>query len=130
MAQRLATFTEARQGVLADNIANIDTPGYKARDLPLAEFQAMLSKAVAQSRGTGRPLRLESTASIRIGPAGERPFKPVEREGNSILFHDQGNRSSETELTEMVKNTLMHRVAVEILRGQYDTLEAAVRERL
>lgn len=34
MAQALAAHTGARMGVLAQNIANADTPGYKARDLP------------------------------------------------------------------------------------------------
>lgn len=34
MAQALAAHSGARLGVVAENIANADTPGYRARDLP------------------------------------------------------------------------------------------------
>jgi flagellar basal-body rod protein FlgB len=130
VAQKLATFTEARQTVLAENVANIDTPFYKARDLPLAEFQQMLTQAIEQGGRTGGSLRLRSTRSIEIGPDGRMTFKPAERPRNNILFHDNGNRSIETEMSEMVKNTLLHRIAVEILRKQYQGLESAISGRV
>src|ERR1700754_4334960 len=38
-----------RQGVLAANIANADTPGYKARDF---EFSSRLNEAVERGRAT------------------------------------------------------------------------------
>ncbi|THD85536.1 FlgB family protein [Aliigemmobacter aestuarii] len=34
MAQALASHAGARQGLTAANVANADTPGFKARDLP------------------------------------------------------------------------------------------------
>lgn len=34
MAQAMAKHAAARQAVIAQNVANADTPGYKARDLP------------------------------------------------------------------------------------------------
>lgn len=34
MAQALAAHSGARMGVIAENVAQADTPGYKARDLP------------------------------------------------------------------------------------------------
>lgn len=130
LAAKVAIYAEARQAVLADNVANIDTPGYKARDLPLGEFQKMLARAARESRESGGPIRLQSTPSIQVGPDGTMVFQPVERDQNGILFHDQGNRDIETEMSEMVKTTLLHRVAVEVLRGQYESLEAAIRERI
>ena len=38
--EQVVNFTEARHGVLAGNIANLDTPGYKTRDLSPELFQA------------------------------------------------------------------------------------------
>lgn len=130
VARRLASFTEARHAVMAENIANIDTPGYKVRDLPLAEFQQALGRAIEEQRRTGRPLRLESTRSITVAPDGRLEFTPVERQDANVLFHDGGNRSIEQEMSELVKNTLLHRVAVEVMRKQAETLEAAIRGRL
>ena len=34
MAQALSAHAGARLGLVAQNVANADTPGYKARDLP------------------------------------------------------------------------------------------------
>jgi len=129
-ARAVMQFTEARQGILAQNIANIDTPYYKVRDLPVAEFQKMLGRAIDQSLQAGGPLRLRSTSHIKADPEGRLEFQPVERKDANLLFHDQGNRSIEQEMSEAVKNTLLHRVAVEVLRKQNETLDAAIRGRI
>jgi len=131
VAQQVAQFAEARHGILADNIANIDTPYYKVRDLPVAEFQGMLGKAIREARDAGGPLRLESSANIEVSRRGDSlEFKPVEREEANLLFHDGNNRSIEQEMSELAKNALMHRTAIEILRGQFNALETAIRGKL
>jgi len=128
-AAKVAAFAEARQAVLADNIANIDTPGYKVRDLPVAEFQQALARAIEQTRVGGAPLAMASTRHIRIEPDGRLTFQPIDRDDANLLYHDRGNRSIEQEMGEMVKNALVHRVATEVLRKQQETLEAAIREK-
>ncbi len=42
MAQALAAHSGARMGVIAENVAQADTPGYKTRDLP--DFAATYSE--------------------------------------------------------------------------------------
>jgi len=44
--EQVVNFTEARHGVLAGNIANLDTPGYKTRDLSPETFQQQLKEAI------------------------------------------------------------------------------------
>lgn len=56
--QRALHLRAQRQAVLAANLANADTPNYKARDL---DFAAALRSAMG---ATGRPLRL-----LRTDPA-------------------------------------------------------------
>jgi len=48
--EQTVNFTQARHGVLAGNIANLNTPGYKTRDLSPVEFQKRL-KEVERSSG-------------------------------------------------------------------------------
>jgi flagellar basal-body rod protein FlgB len=51
MLEQVVGFTQARHGVLAGNIANLDTPGYRTRDLSPVEFQEQLkSLMTAQFR--------------------------------------------------------------------------------
>lgn len=48
--EQVVQFTEARHTVLAGNIANMDTPGYKARDLSVEDFQKRLGEAIDARR--------------------------------------------------------------------------------
>src|SRR5687768_11775068 len=44
--EQVVNFTEARHGILAGNIANLDTPGYRTRDLSPTLFQERLQEAI------------------------------------------------------------------------------------
>jgi len=67
-------FREARQAVLAANVANIDTPGYRSADL---KFEDALGAAVTLSRS--HPAHLSdapeagSAYRLELGPRGTRP---------------------------------------------------------
>jgi flagellar basal-body rod protein FlgB len=53
-----------RLGVLAENIANADTPNYKARDI---DFSAVLSGTESQAM----PLAVTNAAHLGVGESGE-----------------------------------------------------------
>jgi flagellar basal-body rod protein FlgB len=129
MAEKVAIFAEARNSVLADNIANIDTFGYKTRDLSVTEFQEALRAAAEESSQKGGPLALKSTTTMEVAGDGRMEFKPVEVECN-LLFHDRGNRSVDREMSELAKNGMLYRVALEVLRSQNAMLETAISGRI
>jgi len=66
MAQGLAAYSADRQAMVAQNVANSDTPGYRARDLRSFD-QIYDTEAGLQMRET-RPGHLSKTPSI-IDPA-------------------------------------------------------------
>jgi len=41
--EQMAAFTEARQKLIAENIANVDTPAYQRRQVDLGGFQQALA---------------------------------------------------------------------------------------
>ena len=104
-------FAEARQNVLANNIANIDTVGYKVRDMDLKRFQSDLREALAE--GSASP------------GGGTLPQATVDFD-QYLLFHDGNNRSVEKQMTAITKNSILHNVAAELLRSRYALLEKAV----
>jgi flagellar basal-body rod protein FlgB len=118
LEQELA-FTDARQQVLADNIANVDTPGYQQKDLSVDKFQEMLREKVDQQQSAA---------------PGSVDFSDIEQEvenpANGILSHDGNNRSMEQMMTDNAKNALMHNLVVELLRNQYSAMEMALKERV
>ena len=135
--EQVVQFTEARHGVLAGNIANLDTPGYRTRDLSPALFQERLKEAIDTSRQPARP----NYDSDPFGPtpayAAQRradrqlaAFQKVEDSMKSILRHDDGDVSMEQQVSEIVKNQQQHNLAIGIMSAQFRLLRAAITERV
>jgi len=102
--------------VIADNIANVDTPGYQQKDLSVDKFQAMLRDKVDQAASA-------ADGSVSFDDVTTKLENPI----NGILSHDGNNRSMEQMMTENAKNALMHNLAVELLRSQYQSLTEALK---
>jgi flagellar basal-body rod protein FlgB len=126
--ERLGAFTEERQKVIANNIANIDTPDFRPADLSLALFQESLREAVEATGG--RPvgsLELNDTGQTWTDEHGRLRVSPQVIDGNNTMFHDGSTRNIETEMARMAKNGLLHRVVLELLRKQQTMLKNAIR---
>lgn len=98
-----------RQEVLAQNVANADTPGFRARDLKPLRFRELVAAAPAVVRmETTRPGHIES----RRNPDG--PFKVAEQrtsyeiapDGNAVVLEEQMAKVSETALSYSLANEL------------------------
>lgn len=130
LLEQAVNFTEARHGVLAGNIANIDTPGYKTRDLSPELFQESLKRALEK-----RDERPATEVSPGVLAPRERArqmdaFAEVEESTKHLLYHDESDVSLESQVTELAKNQSVHNMAVSLLTQQFRLLEAAVTERV
>jgi flagellar basal-body rod protein FlgB len=119
LLEQVVQFSSQRHRLIAENIANVDTPGYRQKDLSVERFQGLLRE------------RIETR---RQAPAGSMGFDDIRSEVTNpmrnILFHDRNNRSMEQLATDLAKNAMMHNLAIELLRKQFMGLEAALRERI
>jgi flagellar basal-body rod protein FlgB len=122
VVEQWLNFAQSRHEVLASNVANIDVPGYRTRDLSVDQFQAKLKNAVEQrdaSRATGGSL-----AHVDVDP-----FAEVRSDVKNILYHDDSNVGIEQQVAQITKNHMQHNLALTILSGQFRMLQAAVTER-
>ncbi len=92
-----------RQRAIAQNVANINTPGYQAQRV---SFEAELGRAV--SRGSGA---VESTIA--------RSLEPTREDGNNV------NLDAET-LTNVDTN-LRYQLATQAVSGAYSGIRTAMR---
>lgn len=121
LVEQTLRFTARRHSLLAENIANIDTPHYRQKDLDPAGFQAALRDRV--SSRAGRP-----TSSVRFdGMSSDADLLEPQR---GILFHDGANRSSEQLMTDLAKNALTHNLYAELMRRQFSSIQNALKERV
>lgn len=121
------SFLSKRLEVIAENVANADTPGYRARKLDAAAFQDALDRALEQRDATpGSPLRIRGTAEFRQGSNGSLSFTPSLEGQDNVLFHDGTSGRIERQMQDLAETVMMHQAVVELLRGQYEGLEKAI----
>ncbi|MBP7933851.1 MAG: flagellar basal body rod protein FlgB [Phycisphaerae bacterium] len=126
--EKLAAFTEARQRMLAENIANIDNPEYRAKQLDPKTFQESLRKALhARRENPTSGFVLKGTDEIRQDEQGHLVVNPSEVPAENVLFHDHTNARVERQMAAMAENTMMHQAAIELLRSRFEGLKAAIR---
>lgn len=98
--ERYMDLLSARQKLVASNIANADTPGYRTQDIDFqSEFQSAMS---------GPP------AAIRPGGL------TVKNDGNDVNIDRESRLLSENALRFSVASNLMH--------GQITALRSAIKE--
>ncbi|MBA7616056.1 hypothetical protein ES703_23347 [subsurface metagenome] len=96
-----------RQKAIANNIANLETPGYRRIDV---KFEELLAKS------------LDSSGSVdlsKLEPQIYRPRQtPVNSNGNDV--------SLESEVGAMIKNSLRYTLYIRLLNKKYRGIESAI----
>jgi flagellar basal-body rod protein FlgB len=124
--EKVVAFTEARHNVLAGNIANIDTPGYRAQDLSPVKFQNQLKEAIETRREqAAQPVSANEPVG---GSEKEDPLAALHDTMKSLLFHDDSDNDLERQVAELTKNQLQYNLAVTIMTNQFRLLQAAISE--
>ncbi len=127
--EKMAAFTEARQKVIAENIANVDTPGYRHKDVDLRSFQQALAGALSSGRDDA-PLGQVASDQVRYDAAGRMVLEPSVDQADNTMFHDGTNGSIEQDVSEMARNLVLHQVSIDVMRHHYGMLQKAIRGRM
>jgi len=124
--EQVVNFDEARQAILAGNIANYDTPTYQARDLDIGSFKRQLAKAIERKNRPPGPFGPEYPLKngCRSAVGGDWPVD------HPILYHDLNNVGMEFQVTEMAKNNIEFNTALSIMKHQMTLLQTAISERV
>ncbi len=106
--ETMLTFAAERQKAIAANIANVDSVGYRTRDLSEGDFRAALTRAFEGRDG--------APAGFALGESADAgPLKA----GNN-------NVDLELEMAKMVRNSALHSTAAALLAHQFSLLREAV----
>ncbi|MGB1272232.1 MAG: flagellar basal body rod protein FlgB [Endozoicomonas sp.] len=108
-------FRGLRAEVLAGNLANVDTPGFKARDL---EFEAVL-KHQLNAPGTASEAHRELNLSADTQSLKFRIPHQQSSDGNSVELG--------VEQSSFAQNALDFQTSLTFLRKKFSSLELAIR---
>lgn len=130
--EKVFLFAGARQRMISNNIANIDTPGYRMQDVNPLSFQKLLGEAVqTRRRGTGGSFGdLEFQENSQIRMQGNRMVLSASNSGTNIIFHDGNDRDLERLMQQLVENASMFRVAADLMRQNQSQLKLAIAQRV
>jgi flagellar basal-body rod protein FlgB len=97
LSRKINWLTE-RQRVLAENVANVDTPHYHASDLRPLDFRKELSQAEQRLQPVAtHPMHLSGTVPAgTAAKAVESPAADRQIDGNTVSLEDELMKVSET----------------------------------
>jgi len=130
LLEKTLAFNEARQRMLAENIANVSTPGYRARQLDASAFQRALRDASERRTARGGSFELERTDQFRTEPDGRLVVTPTEAPAENTLFKDGTNASIERQMSQLAEVTILHQMTTELYKNYVDGLTKAIRGRV
>lgn len=129
LAKTLA-FNQARFRMIAENVANSETPGYRTRQLDPKAFQAALRRAMETcGRDPEKPFVVTSGREVETDAHGFLKVTPSEKPVENILFHDGTNMSIERQMAALAETDMMHEITATLLRGRFEGLRKAIRGR-
>ena len=120
MAHAMARHAGSRHAVIAQNMANADTPGYKARDI--AEFQTHMSKSA-------QDFQMRATRASHLNMS-DRPGAPAVFERADAIADPNGNTVSlVTEMMHGVDAKRQHDRAMAIYQSSMTILRSSFSRR-
>ncbi len=105
-----------RQGVISSNVANIDTPGYKAKE---ATFDEELTSRLQMSTTT--PEHIPSSNA-----PGEVSFRIAE-DPYSRIGNDSNTVDLDREMMKLSQNQLLYEASAQAVQGKINALKEAIR---
>lgn len=114
MAQALASHAGARVGVIARNVANADTPGYRAMDLP--NFARVFEEAGTEMRAS------------RPGHIGFAPDRTVADEIHSggAMAPNGNDVSVDLQMMKAVASRQDHEMALAVYRSTSEIIRTSL----
>ena len=111
----------SRHKVVADNIANVETTGYKASEYRFEQYLAGATSQLQGARTNANHLQL-----------GRSDLDTVQGDiARTDSDHDNGvnNVNIDMEMTDLATNDLSYRLATRLLSMKYQVLRSAIRGR-
>ncbi|KPK02067.1 MAG: hypothetical protein AMK71_03505 [Nitrospira bacterium SG8_35_4] len=111
---RLINAANERHKVISSNLANVDTPGYKAKDV---KFGNLL----------GKTMKLMTTDPKHVGGGENNEVNGNVVVESDLSWGDKNNVELNVEVAKMTENSLLHNAATRILNSKIKMYKAAIR---
>ncbi len=123
LLQKVLDLRSAKQGVIATNIANAETPGYSRK---VFEFEDELRQALVATPGG---LTTTHQKHISIIPQNLSSVSGrISEAKDTTGIGDENSVSVDTEMIDLSENQLLYETAAQLLKKKFALLSYMVRE--
>ncbi|MBM7659369.1 flagellar basal-body rod protein FlgB [Bacillus mesophilus] len=109
-------YSTIKQNAIAQNIANVDTPNYKAKEV-LKPFQHELKTAMQAQRTDARHFNF-SNSQNSSGMVVTRASSQYNHNGNSVDI--------DKEMSELAENQIYYNALIDRINGKFNSLKTVI----
>ena len=125
LAQKALDLRSRRHDVLLSNIANADTPGYKAFDL-------MVEEALSKEAPKSEQLQMQRTEEGHMAFGGTRSYGTIQPQkvdlNSQVTLRGDGNTvDMDREMSSLAANQLQFRLSSQILSKKFTALHNIIK---
>ena len=114
VSERSLDFLWKKQSVTAGNLANVDTPGYKAKYVTFEDmYRAKLKGA------SGYKERIRQAADSAMWLVEESDTETARMDGNNVV--------ADAEMTELTRAALQYQYAIQSVNGEISRLATVIK---
>ena len=110
LLEKMLDVSSVKHKVIANNIANVNTPGYKKMEVSFAD---QLEKALNKDS-----MNKFDTLQPKIVISKEDSSETVRNDGNNV--------DMDKEVSSLVKNTLTYSIYTQLLAKKYEVVKSAI----
>ncbi|MBF0300207.1 MAG: flagellar basal body rod protein FlgB [Oligoflexia bacterium] len=115
-------FRLMRQNLISSNIANSETPGYKAKKI---DFEEALQRALDVDGA--EELQVNNERHYNVGSGGFNNLQPeVYEDPNGVVREDGNTVDRDAEMSAMAENKIMYDAAIQLLNKKLGVLKYAL----
>lgn len=112
-------YSATKQKVISQNIANVDTPNYKAKEV---SFKAAYDEALSQS------ITANKTNQKHIDFKGKSNSSSIDLKSNPVSYNENGNSVDiDKEMADLATNQIYYNALTERISGKFSTLQNVIR---
>lgn len=114
-----------RNSVISNNIANVDTPGFKSSSV---EFESLYQKSL-EDEADGFKLKRTRSTHMDIGNTDLENVEPVIVQNSDTVNRMDGNNVDvDQQMTNLARNIIYYNALTRKISGEFQQLGYAIRE--
>lgn len=114
-----------RNNALMENIANVDTPGYKRKDV---NFEDCLKKAINNKDSASNDASNTKHIPVNSSSLDDVKFKVTKDYSTNSMRLDGNNVDVDVEMANLAKNSILYNTYSTLMNGYYTKLRTAIKE--